>query len=447
MVLALLVAVMAGGRPDACGGAPGTWEEIRQDFRNVRGLNYIASYAPSDVAMWRFYDHDRIDRELGYVKGLGANSVRVWLAWVVFDVEGQRFVDKFADFLALCQKHQITVMPVLWDSCFGDAAARYEDVSDWVANPGTERVADPAFRAQGDRYVRAIVEAGRGSPSLLMWDVMNEPSGPKVHEWLEHYCRLVRSHDPDHPVTIGWAHAGSNETSAAWVDVMSYHPYGIFNKNRQVWTRTVREIARRHGNKPILATEAGGPGFGQRYEECLRFFQDEGVGFYLFEAMVGVNRFGRIAGFVHPDGTARELAAVQAFQQCARRQGVAVDTVFRESPAPLPYLKAGAREVADLIRRWDAAGQPPEVLAHREGLLRWTLISLAWGGALKGEDLEEALRLNAAAEAARDAGPRSAALSMLAQLAARLLVEHQFVPAGEASSGQAEAPGLPAGSP
>ena len=47
------------------------WETIRADFSNVRGLNYIASYAPSDVAMWRFYDHDQIDRELGYIKAHG----------------------------------------------------------------------------------------------------------------------------------------------------------------------------------------------------------------------------------------------------------------------------------------------------------------------------------------------------------------------------------------
>lgn len=432
LMLALVVALGSvpacfaeGNEPPA---AP-SWEEIRSDFSNIRGLNYIASYAPSDVAMWRFYDHDQIDRELGYIKGLGANSVRVWLAWAVFDAEGNRFIDKFVDFLALCERHRITVMPILWDSCFGDARAGYDDVADWVANPGTDRVADPGFREEGDRYVKAVVEAARESPSLLLWDVMNEPSGLKVNAWLEHYSGLVKSLDPEHPVTIGWAHAGSNEVSAEWVDVMSFHPYGIFDRNRLVWTRTVREIAKRHGDKPILTTEAGGPGFGQRYEECLRFFQEEEVGFYLFEAMVGVNRFHRITGFVHPDGSVRELAAVKAFQECARRQGIATDASFREKPDELPYLKAGAQEVAELVRNWDAADQTPETLARREELLRWTLISLAWGGALK-EHLDEALSLKAEADEAQKAGDakrKSNALSKLAHMASRLLVEHEFV--------------------
>lgn len=40
-----------------------------------------------------------------------------------------------ADFgnVSLCDKHRITVMPILWDSCFGDAKASYDDVTDWVA--------------------------------------------------------------------------------------------------------------------------------------------------------------------------------------------------------------------------------------------------------------------------------------------------------------------------
>jgi hypothetical protein len=431
-----VVAVFALGLPmglaqESDQPGPMVWESIRSDFSNVRGLNYIASYAPSDVAMWRFYDRDQIDRELGYIHRLGANSVRVWLAWVVFDVEGERFIEKFSDFLSLCEKHRITVMPILWDSCFGDAKASYDDVKDWVANPGTERVADPAFRAQGDRYVRAVVEAGRGSPSLLMWDVMNEPSGAKVHAWLEHYCRLVKSLDAKHPVTIGWAHAGGNRASADWVDVMSYHPYGIFDKNRQVWTTTVRQIARQHGDKPILANEVGGPGFGQRYEECLAFFEKEGIGFYLFEAMVGTNRFRNAAGFVFPDGSARELEPVQAFQQCARRQGVNASAPFTVNPGKLPYLKAGAREVADLVLNWNAVELTPENYAPREALLRWTLISLAWAGALEGH-LDEAKRLGAEAEAAGKAGDVEGlreASSQLAALAAKLLVEHGFVDA------------------
>jgi hypothetical protein len=409
------------------------WETIRPDYSNVRGLNYIASYAPSDVAMWRFYDSDQIDRELAMIKDLGANSIRVWLAWVVYDVEGETFVQKFEDFLSLCEKHRLTVMPILWDSCFGDERAEYDDVQDWVANPGTKRVADPDFRLLGDKYVQAVVKAGSQRRSLLVWDIMNEPSGPGVNDWLNHYCQLVKKTDPNHPITIGWAHASSNDISGKWVDVMSYHPYGIFDKNRQIWTESVRGIARRYGNKPILATEAGGPGLGQRYEECLASFERQQVGFYLFEAMVGTNRFRNITGFFYPDGSPREVAPIESFQALARRQGSTATGAFPAPSRQPPYQIAGIREVTNLILHWDQDELTPENYARREPLLTWTFISLAWGGALK-DHLEQVQGLKQQVDAAVADGDMETvreATSQLAKIAAELLIRHGFIEAPE----------------
>jgi hypothetical protein len=422
---------VAGCFAAAFAGPPsgsGTTEKILPDFSNVRGLNYIASYAPSDVAMWRDYDHDRVDRELGYVKSLGANSVRVWLAWVVYDAEGEKFIGEFSDFLDLCEAHGITAMPILWDSCFGDAKASYDDVTDWVANPGTERVADPVFREQGDKYVRAVVEAGRGRPGVLIWDVMNEPSGDGINDWLEHYVKLVKEIDPDHPITIGWAAAKSNEVSADWVDVISYHPYGVFDKNRRLWTEAAREVAKNHGDKPILVTEAGTPGWGQRYEECIDFFAAEGIGFYLFEAMIGSDRFRHAAGIVFPDGSVREGEPVRAFRDLARRQAVVAAGGFPVRPGGRTFPKAGGKEVAQMMRTWDRTELTRENYAAREAILRWTLISLAWGGALK-DHMEQVTAIRErleAANAADDLPGMGAAASELAALATKLIAEQGF---------------------
>jgi hypothetical protein len=59
----------------------------------------------------------------------------------VSDAKEKRFVDKSADFPSFCEKHRITMMPIRRDSCFGDALANHENVADWAAKPGTERVA------------------------------------------------------------------------------------------------------------------------------------------------------------------------------------------------------------------------------------------------------------------------------------------------------------------
>ena len=86
-------------------------------------------------------------------------------------------------------------------------------------------------------------------------------------------------------------------------------------------------------------------------------------------------------------------------------------------------------DIADLVLNWDGIERSPENVVEHQGLLRWTFISLAWGGAL-GEHLGEAQKLNAQAEAAQKAGDTQAlkeTLSKLAKLAARLLVQHGFV--------------------
>ena len=43
------------------------------DFSWMHGANYIPSYAATDVELWLNYDHEIIDRELGYGESIGLN--------------------------------------------------------------------------------------------------------------------------------------------------------------------------------------------------------------------------------------------------------------------------------------------------------------------------------------------------------------------------------------
>ena len=437
LIVSLTLVLVAGcGDPAARepGGLP-PLEQFEPDYSNLRGLNYIASYAPSDVAMWRLYDSERIDRELGYIKSVGANNVRVWLAWVVYDVEREGFVAKFRDFLGLARRHGLTVMPVIWDSCFGDARATYDDLDDWVANPGYERVQDPAFRAQGDEYVRALIEGAEGDPTVAFWDIMNEPAGEGIEDWLEHYAKLVKSLDPDRPVTIGWAHPKGNESTAAWVDVLSYHPYGIFDRNREVWTESMREVSALHGGKPIIANEVGGPGFFQAYEDVIAFFAARQIGFSLFEASIGSTRFKHVQGFFFPDGSVRDPEGVEAFMSHARSQGATADrelTVKRaDEPGYVPAStdKTRQEEVVEILLQWEQQDLSEDRIHYYTELLRWTYISLAWGGALEGR-VEEALESGKKLEEATQAGDIETVREILtgqALLARDLLKTNGFI--------------------
>ena len=91
----------------------------KDDFKWIKGANYTPSYASNDVVTWNDFDAEVVDRELGYAKKLGLNSVRTWLQYIVYEDNPKRFLENFETYLSLCDKHGIRAMPILFDSCFG----------------------------------------------------------------------------------------------------------------------------------------------------------------------------------------------------------------------------------------------------------------------------------------------------------------------------------------
>ena len=69
--------------------------------------------------MWQgaTFDAATIDRELGWAREIGFNSCRVFLQFLVWEHEGEAFLARFAQFLELAQKHNLSMMPILFDDC------------------------------------------------------------------------------------------------------------------------------------------------------------------------------------------------------------------------------------------------------------------------------------------------------------------------------------------
>ena len=121
----------------------------------------------------------------------------------------------------------------------------------------------------------------------VIWDVMNEPDH-QPQDWVEHYLGLVKELDPASLRTVGYFFPSSAATTAEQVEILSFHPYGMFRSNVQVPAQEAKGLAAVENTKPVLATELGFPGGGgQRYEDVLDYIGEQGIGFYLFQAMVG----------------------------------------------------------------------------------------------------------------------------------------------------------------
>ena len=112
------------------------------------GCNFLPSTAVNDVEMWQkdTFDPATIDRELGWAKQLGFNSIRVFLNFVVWQDDAAGLKQRFDQFLGIAQKHGLLVMPILFDDCnFADRQARSGKQPDpepgvhnsqWVSSPG-----------------------------------------------------------------------------------------------------------------------------------------------------------------------------------------------------------------------------------------------------------------------------------------------------------------------
>ena len=113
----------------------------------IVGCNFLPSTAVNDVEMWQSqtFDPATIDKELAMARQWGLNSVRVFLNYVVWEAGPEVFKKNFATFLDLCEKHKITVMPILFDDCnFSGNIARVGKQQDpvpgvhnsgWVSSP------------------------------------------------------------------------------------------------------------------------------------------------------------------------------------------------------------------------------------------------------------------------------------------------------------------------
>ena len=52
-----------------------------KDYSFVRGFNYTQSNVWTDVNFWEEYDHDIVERDLGYAERLRLNSARIFSAF------------------------------------------------------------------------------------------------------------------------------------------------------------------------------------------------------------------------------------------------------------------------------------------------------------------------------------------------------------------------------
>ncbi len=299
---------------------PGRWPTRKANAWYERqgwlvGCNFSPSTAINQLEMWQAesFDAKTIDRELGWAKDLGFNSIRVFLHDIVWKQDSKAMLARMDEFLKLADKHKIGVMFVIFDGCWDPfpQAGKQRDPrpfvhnSGWVQSPGKGILEDWAKIDELEGYVQGVMGRFKDDPRVQVWDLFNEPDNPNTNSYgavetknkaelsmnlLKKVFAWARQVNPSQPITAGaWRDDWSSDDKLSAQDkflfeesdVISFHCYG-----------TPEDLTRRIGwlkrfGRPLLCTEYMARPAGSTFETILPILKAEKVAAYNWGFVAG----------------------------------------------------------------------------------------------------------------------------------------------------------------
>ena len=276
-----------------------------KDYSYIKGVNYGM---PKDDAITL--------RDLGYAKRLGVNSVRIWLSYRAYEERGAAYIQRLVDYVRTCHSVGVSVMPILFNGNGIDPAILEED-----------------FLPRGEAFSKAVVEALKDEPGLIMYDIMNEPPCndlilkaeteeikqgwyAKIWKFVRHFCQYVKDLDPVNAITVGNWLAVDMESSADLVDVLSYHDYSPTLAGVRRAAELALSVGKKY-DKPVINNETCCIARANPYDTVIQVMDELGIPWYVFNLMIE-GYWNDVHGIFYPDGTVRDPAIAAAMVGCFR---------------------------------------------------------------------------------------------------------------------------------
>jgi len=258
----------------------------------IAGANFNPSTAINQIEMWQdfSFDPETIDRELGWAAGIGFNTMRVYLHYLVWARSPEGLKQRMERFLEIADGHGIRIMFVLFDDVWGkdpnlgEQPAPIPGVhnSGWVQSPGHDQRTDKALYPVLKAYTQDLIGHFDGDDRVLMWDLYNEPGNGKnppssTLPLLRNVVGWAREVNPSQPLTIGvWnfseAYGELNAFSLANSDIVTFHDYAGLDHTRGI----VEDLKKR--GRPMICTEYMARTRDSRFETHFPYFADENIG-------------------------------------------------------------------------------------------------------------------------------------------------------------------------
>ena len=222
------------------------------DYRHIRGVCYQINP-----------DEEQMRRELGYGKRVGLNSIRFWTSAVLYERDGDAYIQRVKRQVQVAWECGYTSMPILFNG-------------NGMTNDDEPKTLSLEYRKIQEEFCEKMIEALKDEPGLLMWDVMNEPyisyflqqSPPekraerraRVDEFIKHFINFIRERDPDNAITVGYALTSSFEPTVGLCDVISIHNYDRKYEDIKREHQITSEVAAKYGKPFEINTGAIGRG-------------------------------------------------------------------------------------------------------------------------------------------------------------------------------------------
>lgn len=274
-----------------------------QDQPWLVGCNFLPSSAINQLEMFQAetFDLDILNKEIGWAKDLGFNSLRVYLHDLLWD-EPNNLFNKLDAFLDICTLHSIRPILVLFDDCHRPFPKKGRQPlpvtgvhnSGWKQSPGMALVhaihdetisKEELLRLEG--FVKGILEKYQADERILMWDLYNEPGqfgvGEKSLTLLKLTWEWAHSIRPSQPLTAcmdGSVGEKIIELNAKSSDVITFHTY-----ESQKLEETIVKLQKI--GRPVICTEYMAREFGTTFQFSMPIFKNKSVGCYNWGLVAG----------------------------------------------------------------------------------------------------------------------------------------------------------------
>lgn len=255
----------------------------------INGADFLPSTAINQLEMWQAetFDPNTIDKELGWAKNIGFNTMRVYLHSIAWQKDPSGFKNRVGQYLSIAHKHGIKTIFVFFDDCWnkeGFAGKQPEPKtgihnSGWVQDPGDPMSKNPANFPALEKYVKDVMTHFKTDERILFWDLYNEPgNSSKLNTsfpLLKNVITWARSVEPMQPISIGlwaWNFHALNAMQAVNSDIITYHNY----EEPDLHKRTI-DMLKAFG-RPIICTEYMARTRNSRFANIMPMLKRENIG-------------------------------------------------------------------------------------------------------------------------------------------------------------------------